>query len=170
MECSRIAGGPAGEGVDAARWDPMIQRAFYNGWKSIHGLKHQTLDTAFGMTAHMYGPTSLRRNDLKLLRESQLNQKFEQIQRGKPLQLTFYGDCIYPRLSHLHSSWRANDLTAWQKEENKRYTKVRVSIEWNYMIRGNLYGYVRDINKLKILKSSNVSKVYTHCRYSASKL
>ena len=94
MECSRIAGGPAGEGVDAARWDPMIQRAFYNGWKSIHGLKHQTLDTAFGMTAHMYGPTSLRRNDLKLLRESQLNQKFEQIQREKPLTYILRGQYI----------------------------------------------------------------------------
>ena len=33
LECCRIAGGLAEEGVDAARWDPMIQRAFYNGWK-----------------------------------------------------------------------------------------------------------------------------------------
>ena len=139
----------------------MIQRAFSNGWKSIHGLKHQTLDTAFGMTAHMYGPAPLRRNDLKLLRESELNQKFEQLQIGRPIQLKFYGDSIYPRLSLRHSSWRSNNLCQWQQEENRRYTKVRVSIEWNYMITGNLYGYVKKLNKLKILGSSNVSKVYT---------
>jgi hypothetical protein len=65
MESSRPCGGPAEEGPDSLRWDETIQQAFYNGWKSIHGLKHQTFDCAYGMTVDMYGPTSLRRNDLK---------------------------------------------------------------------------------------------------------
>ena len=116
------------------------------------------------MTAHMYGPASLRRKDLKLLRECELNQKFEQLQIGRPIQLKFYGDSIYPRPSHLHSSWRSNDLCQWQQEENRRYTKICVSIEWNYMITGNLYGYVKKLNKLKILGSSNVYTVATLLR------
>ena len=60
LDTSRPGGGPAEEGTDAARWHPLIQRAFYNGWKSVHGLKHQTVDTAFGMTMDIYGPYSLR--------------------------------------------------------------------------------------------------------------
>jgi hypothetical protein len=75
LECSRPGGGPIEEGSDAARWDPKIQQAFYNGWKSVHGLKHQTFDCAFGMTVDLYGPHSLRRNDLMLLTSSRLNSR-----------------------------------------------------------------------------------------------
>ena len=39
---SVVGGGPAEDGVNAARWDVEVNRAFYNGWKSVHGLKHQT--------------------------------------------------------------------------------------------------------------------------------
>ena len=39
---SVVGGGPAEDGVNAARWDVDVNRAFYNGWKSVHGLKHQT--------------------------------------------------------------------------------------------------------------------------------
>lgn len=74
MEVCRVGGGPRGDGPDAERWECNIQRAFYNGWKSIHGLKHQTVDTAHGFTVSMYGPTSVRRNDLKLLGLSQVSK------------------------------------------------------------------------------------------------
>jgi hypothetical protein len=37
-QTSRVAGGPRDDGEAADRWDSNIQRAFYNGWKSIHGL------------------------------------------------------------------------------------------------------------------------------------
>ena len=39
---SVVGGGPAEDGANAARWDVEVNRAFYNGWKSGHGLKHQT--------------------------------------------------------------------------------------------------------------------------------
>jgi hypothetical protein len=45
-ETSVPGGGPAESGANAARWDEDIQRAFYNGWKSIHGIKHQTVENA----------------------------------------------------------------------------------------------------------------------------
>ena len=60
LPTSRVGGGPAESGANSARWDQTIQEAFYNGWKSIHGLKHQTVDNAFGCTVDMCGPTSLR--------------------------------------------------------------------------------------------------------------
>jgi hypothetical protein len=47
LETERVGGGSAEAGANAARWDPHIQRAFYNGWKSMNGLKHQTVDDAY---------------------------------------------------------------------------------------------------------------------------
>ena len=160
LETSTPGGGPAETGIDAARWDPGIQKAFYNGWKSNHGLKHQTVDCAYGMTVDMFGPTSLRRNDLHLLRQSEINSRLRNLQQGQAIQLTIYGDSIYPRLSHLHTSWR-HEPTESQKAENKAYTKVRIAIEWNYMITASLYSYLTNEKKLKILQSQNVAKIYT---------
>lgn len=138
LECARPGGGPSTSGPDADRWDPSIQKAFYNGWKSNFGLKHQTLDNALGMTMDLFGPWSLRKNDLYLLRESRLNRRIRDLQIDADFQYTIYGDSIYPRLSHLKSSWRMANMEEWMRAENKRFAKVRISIEWNYMITGSL--------------------------------
>jgi hypothetical protein len=51
LETNRPAGGLCESGANSTRWDEEVQRAFYNGWKTSHGLKHQTLDNAsFSMT------------------------------------------------------------------------------------------------------------------------
>jgi len=42
LETCVVGGGPAEQGANAARWNEDIQRSFYNGWKSINGMKHQT--------------------------------------------------------------------------------------------------------------------------------
>ena len=54
LQTSRVAGGPRGDGEAADRWDSNIQRAFYNGSKSIHGLKHQTVDLAHGFSLDIF--------------------------------------------------------------------------------------------------------------------
>lgn len=82
METDRPGGGPREAGANSVRWDTMMQRAFYNGWKSVHGLKHQTVDNALGFTVDMHGPTSLRRNDLTLLRESNIVDRLAAMQNG----------------------------------------------------------------------------------------
>ena len=66
----RPGGGPAGPGVDAERNPKEIQRAFYNGWKKLHGMKWQTLDMPNGMNFHVWGPVSIRHNDLWTLEVS----------------------------------------------------------------------------------------------------
>jgi len=43
LQIERVGGGPRQGGADANRWVSNVQRAFYNGWKSIHGLKHSQL-------------------------------------------------------------------------------------------------------------------------------
>jgi hypothetical protein len=56
LETAVPGAGPIGQGGPAAlRWDDNVQRAFYNGWKSMHGLKHQTRENAFGMCEDLYG-------------------------------------------------------------------------------------------------------------------
>lgn len=80
LETERVGGGPSESGANASRWDPNIQRAFYNGWKSMNGLKHQTVDDAYGFTEDYHGPTSLRRHDLTLLKESDMNNVFARLQ------------------------------------------------------------------------------------------
>ena len=47
--------------------------------------------------------------------------------------------------------------------KNKAFTKVRVSIEWNYKTTSNLFKILRNKEKLKILGSRNTSKLYTVC-------
>jgi len=58
LQTSRPGGGPCEGGANAMRWSEDVQQSFYNGWKSIHGLKHQTVDSAYGMTVDIYGTNS----------------------------------------------------------------------------------------------------------------
>jgi hypothetical protein len=101
LPTSVVGGGPAEAGANAAKWDDLVQRAFYNGWKSVHGLKHQTVDDAFGFTEDMYGPTSLRRNDLTLLRKkSNINGRLVVLQANAVLQYIVMGDSAYKTIAH----------------------------------------------------------------------
>jgi hypothetical protein len=74
--------------------------AHYNGRKSLNGLKHQTVDNAYGFTVDMFGPTSLRRNDLTLLRLSNINDRQAKLQRGSEDQFMTFGDSAYKRRSY----------------------------------------------------------------------
>lgn len=97
LPCSVVGGGPAEEGANAMRWTDEIQRAFYNGWKSIHGLKHQTVDNPYGFTIQIFGPTTVQKNDLTLFRESEINGLFANFQQANPLwsQCRIFGDSAY---------------------------------------------------------------------------
>ena len=96
----RPGGGPARDGRDAPRNDPLIQRAWYNGWKKIHGLKWQTIDLPNGMNFHVYGPISVRRNDLTSARWSQINAKLDRLQAMSEYKYVVYGDSAYLLVSY----------------------------------------------------------------------
>jgi hypothetical protein len=156
-----IGGGPADNGANAMRWDENIQRAFYNGWKSIHGLKHQTINDAFGICPDMEGPTSLRRNDLTLLRLSRIVDRFQEEQQGNILQYIMMGDSAYKKKSHITSYHRADELIEDFKAWNNAMKKVRISIEWDYGYTASLFKYVTNKRKLQVLNGDTVSKIYT---------
>ena len=163
LQTSRVGGGPRGDGEAPDRWDCDVQRAFYNGWKSIHGLKHQTCDIAHGFTIDMYGPTSLRRNDLTLLRLSNLNDRMAAVQVGSPIQCIGFGDSIYPLRSHLRTYWSADPIPPREERANHGYKSVRISIEWNYGHTSNLFHYLRNLDKLRLMDGEIVVRIYTVC-------
>jgi len=91
----RPGGGPARDGPGAPRNDKDIETAFYNGWKKIHGLKWQTADLPCGMIFHAFGPATVRRNDLWMLGESELDDKLRVYMRNFDKNYILYGDSAY---------------------------------------------------------------------------
>jgi len=142
LKTCRPGGGPLTGGHDAPRYDTLIQQSFYNGWKSQHGLKHQTIDIAHGITCNLFGPMSLRRNDLLLLGESGVLGKLEELFAGSEQKITVFGDSAYPITDNLTTYVPYELATRQQKEHNKRLKSVRESIEHNYALTKSLFRYL----------------------------
>jgi len=165
LKTCRPGGGPITGGHDGLRYDTLVQQTFYNGWKSSHGLKHQTLDLAHGITCSLFGPLSLRHNDLHLLGQSNLIYKLEALFNGSQQIVTIFGDSAYPTSDYLRSYIPSEYATRHQKDNNKVLKSVRETIEHNYALTKSLYKYLSRIEKLKVLNNSTVLKVYTVCTF-----
>ncbi|KAJ1416178.1 hypothetical protein B484DRAFT_401266 [Ochromonadaceae sp. CCMP2298] len=140
LATSVVGGGPGEAGANSARWDDQIQRAFYNGWKYVHGLKHQTVDNAYGFTVDMAGPTSLRRSDLNILGVSNIRDRIGAVQAGDSFPVIIFGNSAYkvPRpymRSYFQLAEQVEDYVEW----NRRMKTVRISIEWNYGFTASLF-------------------------------
>jgi transposase-like protein len=120
---------------------------------------YQTVDNAYGFTVDLIGTTSLRRNDLTLLRLSNINDRMAELQEDSEDQVMTFGDSAYKRRSHTTSYYAELEerLARW----NRRMKRVKKSIEWNNGTTAAMFNYVCQKRKLKVLQSSNVSKVYT---------
>jgi hypothetical protein len=163
MPCSVTGGGPAEAGPNSARWDDRIQRAMFNGWKSTHGLKHQTVDNAFGMTIDISCPRSLRQHDTTVLTESRIHDRFRDVQAGNPNPTIIFGDSAYHVDEYLRSYLWAEEGVANWADWNGGMKRVRISIEWNYGYTVSLFRYIGQKHKLKVMKKASVKKVYTIC-------
>jgi hypothetical protein len=151
----RAGGGPVEDGINSERYSADEQRAFYNGCKSIHGLKHQTLDNAYGMPIDIYGPASLRRNDLELLRRSNINDElFTVCHDLKVPNYSMFGDSAYFSDSNLSTY---SDHTP---VFNAAMKTVRIEIEWNYGATARLFPLVANKLKMKLLKCNYVHYTY----------
>lgn len=53
IRSQRPGGGPVVPGRYAPRYAYLVQEAFYNGWKRIHGIKKQSVGLANGMAFHV---------------------------------------------------------------------------------------------------------------------
>jgi hypothetical protein len=117
----RPGGGPARDGANAPRNDPLLQQAWYNGWKKLHGMKWQTVDLPNGMNFHVWGPISIRHNDLNSLYDSEINRLIVELQLGNNLQWVIYGDSafIYVPDSHVFARHNNNPNSVRHILENR---------------------------------------------------
>jgi nuclease HARBI1 len=159
----RPGGGPVEDGEGSLRKDPIIQRAFYNGWKKVHGVKFQTVDLPNGMNAQISGPYSCRRNDLFTLRDSNLNQKLSDLQRNEIVQYKVYGDSAYIVLSESHIRARHHNVNNTEREilENKVMSSCRQSIEWNYNDLKQSWKFLNTKHCLKLMRMNISSYIIT---------
>lgn len=149
----RPGSGPAGDGVDAPRYNNYIQMAFYNGWKHHHGTKWQSVESPIGVCMDMFGPRSFKRCDLNLLNSSNINNKMADVQLGKPEQnqKCLFGDGIYPTDTHLLSrAFGGADGMA----------SIRIANEWDYGITANLFPFIKWRSAQKLLSSKDISYYY----------
>ena len=80
------------------------QRAYYNGHRRIHSLKHQSIAFPDGMIVFADGPYTGNRHDAGLFRDSGLAGILEAHLRGVDgRQLQLYGNSAYPEQSYLVS-------------------------------------------------------------------
>jgi hypothetical protein len=161
LPTSVTGGGPAEAGPNAARWDDKVQRAMFNGWKSTHGLKHQTVDNAFGMSIDISCPRSLRQPDPTILTASRIHDRFRDVQVGDPHPTIIFGDSAYHVQECLRSYLWAEEGVADYQDWNGGMKRVRISIEWNYGYTVSLFRYVGQKHKLKVMRRATVMKVYT---------
>ena len=154
-------GGPNGSGAGQIRAPTLLQRAFYNGWKSMHGLKWQTVDAPNGMTMDMWGPKSLRHSDLNLLEWSSVCARIlhTQEEAGRENLRVAYGDGIFPWHQCLRSKHKGPNLTEVERAENMNMCKVRISVEWHYGEVAELFPFT-DYKKNVKLRHMNSSCLY----------
>ena len=157
----RPGGGPTRDGTNAPRNDPLIQRAWYNGWKKVHGMKWQTIDLPNGMNFHVYGPVSLRHNDLYTLHHSQIDQKLDELFAGDVYRYAIYGDSAYLIYGLNNIRARHDNLHNTPREvlENKSMSSCRECIEWDYGDVGKMWAFV-DYKKILKLRRMAVGPMY----------
>ena len=148
LRTDRPGGGPLGDGPGSLRWSNDVQRSFYNGWKSIHGLKHQTVDNALGFVMDVYGPVPLRGNDMSLFRDSRINERMENLG-----EWCIFGDSAYRHHSRTHSYGVDGDF-------NGKMKSVRISIEWNYGTTASLFTFIGMKRKFKVYETAGVARIY----------
>lgn len=131
--------GPNGdyEGCGRKQHYDETQRAFYTGYKKIHGIKVETVFLPNGMST-LFGPVSARLADVEnVLQMSKLNEFLVAIQLGRQYEYQALGDGVYGGFLRCIRSYfksRAGEppLTEYQHMCNVAIKKCRQSIEWNY--------------------------------------
>jgi hypothetical protein len=144
IDCSidairRPGSGPNGDYEGAARrpGHDEVQRAFYTGYKKLHGIKVETVLLPNGIST-VFGPVSARVDDVNgVLQMSQLNEFLIAIQSNKAHEYQALGDGAYGcnlRCVRSYLKARAGQppLTAQQQAVDRALRLCRWNIEWGY--------------------------------------
>jgi len=158
----RPGGGPLSGGPDAARKDPLIQRSMYNGWKKRHGIKYQTVDLPCGLHFNVWGPESIRHNDLESWEHSDVHQKVIDCQAGMALKFKIYGDSAYQYIVDDTLASRYLNPSTTEVVTNEAMSSCRECIEWHY---GELKQYFKIIDYIHGMKlmQMDVTSIVNSC-------
>jgi hypothetical protein len=140
-----ITDGPASDRVPLA-----VQQSWYTGWKKLHGMKWQTVILANGMDAHVWGPMSVRRNDLTTLAESKIVERIERVQENCDIKIKLFGDSAYYNDDYIGSGG------------GKGMASVRETIEWSYKDIKSQWKYC-DYKTVLELRRQPVAKIFFVC-------
>lgn len=146
--------------------DWLTQKAFYSKYYKTWGLKFQAIVTPDGIIADLYGPTSCRTNDRKIVEKSKINRKLRRLQRFNTVQYRTYGDALYTNHSHVRARHRRNQhFSQSKRNENYIMSKVRIAVEWAFKKVKGLWPYLKDLDNCRIMSrsSSNIAFVFRAC-------
>jgi hypothetical protein len=146
----RPGGGPMEAGPGARRFPEYVQRGFYNRWAKKHGMKKQSCCLANGMALDVGQSFSCRRNDLHLLRESDLNHRMTVLTADKPPAERFqlYGDSAYIIMDSITCADDEDQFGDIKAGMNS----CRESIEWMYRDIKIMWAITSSKYKLKLLE------------------
>lgn len=124
-------------------------------------MKWQTVDLPNGMNFHVWGPISVRHNDLNSLYDSEINRLIAELQLGEDFQFVIYGDSayIYVNSSHIRARHNNNPNSVRHILENRSMSSCREVIEWDYGDIGTMWSYFKFHITLK-LRSMFVAESY----------
>ena len=143
-------GGVMDEGPQGDRVPEELQEAWYSGWKKLHGMKWETVILANGMDLHVFGPESVRHNDLFMLDHSGIEQKMRDLQAGRLFFYRVFGDSAYVNSDVLGSGG------------GRGMASVRETVEWSYKDLKVLWKYCDYRHVLKVRKQP-VAKIIFVC-------
>lgn len=137
------------------------QRLYYNGWKCVHALKYQAVDTPDGIIRQLWGPMVGRRHDVTLLGLSglmaSLQESFNDAQ-GVPYYI--FGDPAYSISPWMMAPFKGV-LTVGQTAFNAAMSRVRVTVEWGFGRIVALWPYVDYVKKQQVgLSACGLGKQY----------
>ena len=152
IDCSidrsnRPFSGPAAgdyEGAGRKPEYPAAQRAFYTGFKKLHGIKVETVFLPNGIST-IFGPVSARRSDIPVLQMSNLNEFLVRIQIHNQHEYSALGDSAYHVnlrcciCSYFKRYAGQQPLTNHERRCNDAIKKARESIEYSYGLLSELF-------------------------------
>lgn len=118
--------------------NPTIQPIFYTGYKKMHGVKFQVIVLPNGMKLHVSHPSTIRKHDSSLLRQSYVLQKLEALQEQLTTKYRMHGDPAYGNRPPFLSSGELG--------------QVRVTVEQDFGEAKELFKYVTYFRSLQLLK------------------
>ena len=143
-------GGPRTDGEQAPRTDNLLQQTWWTGWKKLHGMKWQTITMANGMDFEVWGPVSVRRNDLLTLNRSQILPKLAALQANQQVKFKIFGDSAYYDEEYLAT------------QAGRGMASCRESIEWRYGDVKGLWKYI-DYKHCLQLRKQPLGKIIFVC-------